>query len=91
MLLCNGFIVVIAVAFSAYGGFSKLVKIGELEGALKALRISNFTEAPPEVPSTISTQFDEDTAGESDSLDDEKFVPIWWSSNYNPFRCNNRR
>ena len=90
MLLC-GFIVVIAVAFSVYGGFSNLVKIVDIGGTLKALRISNITEAPPEIPSTISTEFDEDTAGDSDSLDDEKFVPIWWSSNYNPFRCSNRR
>ena len=91
MLPCTGFIVVIALAFSVYGGFSNLVKILGIGGTLKALRISTFTKAPAEVQSTISTLFDEDTAGDNDCFDDENFVPIWWSSNYNPFRYNKRR
>ena len=64
-----------------------------MEGAQKARNIFNlsYCEAPVDTQSTITALSDEDTVGVVDICDDENIDPIWWSSNYNPFRYQKRQ
>lgn len=88
MLLCSGFIVIIAVAFSVYGGFRNLVNINEMEGALKVRKYSNLfhvvnIEAPVVVQPTMFTRSDQETAGDRDDIDNNIVHSMWLSSRRN--------
>lgn len=85
MLLCTGFIVIIAAAFSVYGGFRNLVNINEMEGALKVRKFSNLFnyEAPVVVQPTMFTRSDQETAGDRDDIDDNIVHSMWLSSRRN--------
>lgn len=76
MLMCTCFIVVIAVAFSVYVGFSNLAKVVEMEGTLKARKFTNLfhDEAPVDDQPSIFTRSD----------------PMWFSSYYNSIRYKKR-